>query len=284
MATGKAITDFLKNHIRNLGTSGIVLIVLEKILDTEFVCPCKPRYNEGVFSLYFIISSIACFVVTFYFVDLSPKTEDGKKDNSESNKKNKSDVPLLDRVGKGREGDTTSSSSNVEDGKTMEKSKRNKFLYSALVTFIWLFLLFIDGRYLACACSNWEGSYTKSDTLGNAKWCKPTGNETSLIESQNKTLKCMSISQIIGFGLMSFFIMILTLMSEWNRCPDWRRKCSDFCRKYCSDCCLNCCRNCRECCSGNWSKCCYNFFIVAVIFLAILSFVGAIVLAVTVTY
>lgn len=77
-----------------------------------------------------------------------------------------------------------------------EISNCNKLLYSSLTASVWLFLFFADGRYLACALSVWEGVYAKSDTLGIEKWCKPTGNETSVLESQQITLKWISISQV----------------------------------------------------------------------------------------
>lgn len=75
-------------------------------------------------------------------------------------------------------------------------SKCNKFLYSSLITSVWLFFFFADGRYLACACSDLEGVYAKSDTFGIEKWCKPTGNETSVLKSQQITLMWISISQV----------------------------------------------------------------------------------------
>lgn len=33
----------------------------------------------------------------------------------------------------------------------------DKFLYSFVIAFMWLFFFFVDGRYVSCACSHWGG-------------------------------------------------------------------------------------------------------------------------------
>ncbi|KAG7314328.1 hypothetical protein KOW79_021631 [Hemibagrus wyckioides] len=103
------------------------------------------------------------------------------------------------------------------DGRRKEISTCNKVLYSSLTASIWLFLFFADGRYLACALSAWEGVYAKSDTLGIEKWCKPTGNETSELESQQITLKWISISQILGFFIILLVVVLLACVQGTQR-------------------------------------------------------------------
>ncbi|KAK3508956.1 hypothetical protein QTP70_015368 [Hemibagrus guttatus] len=87
------------------------------------------------------------------------------------------------------------------------KKKRSR--EERLTASVWLFLFFADGRYLACALSTWEGVYAKSETVGIEKWCKSTGNETTVLESQQITLKWISRSQILGFFTILLVVVLL---------------------------------------------------------------------------
>lgn len=126
-------------------------------MDYNFVCPCQRAYNISMCVLYGVVPALGCFLLTFSFIDLSLNTEDRQR---------------------------------------RENSKRYKVLYSSLTASVWLLLFFFDGGYVACAASGWEGVYTQPDKLGIVRWCKPTGNETSELESQQITLKWISISQV----------------------------------------------------------------------------------------
>ncbi|KAG7314329.1 hypothetical protein KOW79_021632 [Hemibagrus wyckioides] len=72
--------------------------------------------------------------------------------------------------------------------------------------FIWLFLFFMDGRYVACACSRWGGEYTETGAL---LWCKPKGNETEVFKRQQETQKCDTISQFVAFGTAFVALIIM---------------------------------------------------------------------------
>lgn len=152
MSDGKPITEFLKNRVGNLGICSVGLVVLEKLMDNDFVCPCQPSYNFWLCVCYGAVPFIASFFLTFCFMD--PKPED--------------------KVMKGN-------------------SVCSKVLYSLLISFIWLFLFFFDGQYVACACSYWGGEYTET---GAQKWCRPKGNETEAFERQHETERCMTYSQV----------------------------------------------------------------------------------------
>lgn len=79
------------------------------------------------------------------------------------------------------------------DSRTVKDNfKQNKLCYSILSSAVWLFLCLIDSRYLACIASALEGVHTETDTL---KWCKPSGNQTILLESE-EAQKWMSMSQV----------------------------------------------------------------------------------------
>lgn len=123
---------------------------------TVFFCPCKLDYNKAICLLYCIVPAFGCLICTWFFLDLSTTETNGAQ--------------CSNRVG--------------------------QRVYSIVSVLIWVSLFFIDSRYVACAGSYWEGIYTKSDTLEIAKWCKPIGNETSVLESEEWTLHMMIISQV----------------------------------------------------------------------------------------
>ncbi|KAI5630307.1 hypothetical protein C0J50_10174, partial [Silurus asotus] len=130
----------------------LALILLENILDDNFICPCRNNLNYICFFLCTFVPAIGCFISTLFFVDVSP-----------------------------------------EFNNKMEKTPR-RFLYAFLTALTWLSIILIDGRYCACAYSDWEGLYTTYDTFG--KWCKPTGNNISEVTCQKRTLDLICISQV----------------------------------------------------------------------------------------
>lgn len=156
MFNAEGLVPFLKKRVAKFGICTFILVAVEEIVEEDFVCPCKFAYNITVCVFYGAIPCIACFLLTYFFMDLSLNT----------------------------------------DGQWKEISKCFRVVYSFLIAFVWLFLFFADGRYLACAFSTWEGVYARAETLGIEKWCEPTGNGTTVLESQQTTLKWISISQV----------------------------------------------------------------------------------------
>uniref|UniRef100_A0A672IMV6 Uncharacterized protein n=1 Tax=Salarias fasciatus TaxID=181472 RepID=A0A672IMV6_SALFA len=48
------------------------------------------------------------------------------------------------------------------------------FILSSFVpAIVWLILLFLDGRYFACAMTDWEGRFVQLDKAAPQKWCEP---------------------------------------------------------------------------------------------------------------
>lgn len=73
MSDGKRITEFLKNRVGNLGICSLVLVVLEKLMDNDFVCPCQPAFNEWICVCYGAVPFITSFFLTLSFIDLKPE-------------------------------------------------------------------------------------------------------------------------------------------------------------------------------------------------------------------
>ncbi|KAK2816706.1 hypothetical protein Q7C36_022977 [Tachysurus vachellii] len=172
----KSFFNFFKTKLGCFGIFSLVLIVLEDILDDNFFCPCKHYgYNHAICAFYASVPALGCFFGALCFMDLSPETQD-----------------------------------EVLDCKSICKLQR--VVPSFLCALTWLCLFFLDGRYLACAYSNWESVYAKSDTSWIMHWCKPTGNNTLVLEKQQRTLELMAISQFTGFTLMAVVIVSMAIL------------------------------------------------------------------------
>ncbi|KAF5889300.1 protein FAM26F-like, partial [Clarias magur] len=173
----EAVFKYLKTYVGRFGMGNLVLLGLEDILDDNFVCPCKHDYNHAISFFYAFVPALGCLICTMLFVDLSVQ--------------------------------------GVKEGKRYRCTKQ-RVSYSLLSVSICVSLYFIDGRYVACAYSDWEGVYTKSNTLGIGKWCKPVGNETSELKSELRTLELMFISQLTGFILMILVIVIFAIVKYYQ--------------------------------------------------------------------
>ncbi len=72
---------------------------------------------------------------------------------------------------------------------------------------IWVIILLLDGEYVACAMTDWNGVHVFDDEL-NKLWCKPTEelqNETKN-ELRNLTSKYIHQSQV-NIILYDFFLI-----------------------------------------------------------------------------
>lgn len=89
-----------------------------------------------------------------------------------------------------------------------------KMLFLCLIPpFVWIVLVLLDGDYVACRDTDWNGVYVSDDQL-HLRWCKPTDsfpgrNDTEL---QALTLSFIVKSQMYGFGmLLSLGIYLIVL-------------------------------------------------------------------------
>ncbi|XP_026054751.1 uncharacterized protein LOC113040693 [Carassius auratus] len=75
---------------------------------------------------------------------------------------------------------------------------------------IWIIILLLDGEYIACGMTYWNGVYVFDDVLQNF-WCKPTEETESktLTELRNLTSKYIHQSQVSGYALTGIFSVLL---------------------------------------------------------------------------
>lgn len=99
----------------------LMMTVLERLVQTEFECPCKGIYYLN-----------AWFVATIFIIPM-----------------------ILALV-------------------LMASVQRPKCSCHCLVpSFVWMILLVFDGRYIACAMTDWSGRYVTADKAAPLKWCEP---------------------------------------------------------------------------------------------------------------
>lgn len=60
------VNSFLRSHVGKLGISSIVLAGFEKIIDSDFACPCQPGYNECICALYAIVPFFVSGIFAFF--------------------------------------------------------------------------------------------------------------------------------------------------------------------------------------------------------------------------
>ncbi|KAG7314327.1 hypothetical protein KOW79_021630 [Hemibagrus wyckioides] len=173
----KVITGFLRKHSRDVGLCSLFLGLMEKLMDSDFVCPCQPSLNIFLSVGYAIEPFLTCFIYTWFYLDVSSMTETGGEEEESKRKATCS----------------TDTALKLEDRRGEKKSKHDKVFNSLIISLIWLFFFFMDGQYVACACSCWGGEYTETGAL---KWCKPKGNDTEVFERQQETLYYITIFQV----------------------------------------------------------------------------------------
>ncbi|KAL6470795.1 hypothetical protein MHYP_G00219140 [Metynnis hypsauchen] len=72
-------SDFFKQHPYSSSVLfSLVLVVLEKVVEVDFVCPCESGYTEAFFSLYLLVPMFIAFVFGLYLLSFkcSPSCED----------------------------------------------------------------------------------------------------------------------------------------------------------------------------------------------------------------
>lgn len=140
-----------------------LLVVLEKLVDMEFACPCKQRWENAFFvAAYFLIPGILAIV-------LMNNLRKGKVTLAECSKTR---TDALQKI--------------------REKAEGNTWIIPG---FVWSILWFLDGRYFACGTTDWPGRYVTADKADPVKWCE-TNNNTLYEERLRKSQDWYFISQV----------------------------------------------------------------------------------------
>ncbi|KAL6470548.1 hypothetical protein MHYP_G00216670 [Metynnis hypsauchen] len=138
-----------------------ILLVVEKLVERGFVCPCIHGQNITLCIFYALVPGLASSAFTYCTLVPDPHRNNGEQ-------------------------------------------KRKRIGYSIGSFFIWLALFFLDGRYIACASSYWEGIYH----MDLVPWCVSTGADRLSTDYRLKTQTYFFASEVTGFVLLTAIIVV----------------------------------------------------------------------------
>nr|XP_005161753.1 uncharacterized protein si:dkeyp-122a9.1 [Danio rerio] len=194
-----AKTDVFKSF-----PASLLLFPLDFLTDKKFSCPCNSSEKKNCLTVFvFVAPALFSFALTFIYLCLKPKREEGKEEVNRND--------------------------DEEKDKIKENKKKNKYLkycgyiaISLIPLVLWIILMLLDGDYVACIETQWKGQYTFDDKL-QIKWCKPLDfipekNET---EYKNLTLGYIEKSQKSGYiCLISFSLILAVIVGVYKCCED----------------------------------------------------------------
>lgn len=137
--------EFSRSSVASTLSFVLIQLVLEKLVETEFSCPCDSEYNYLHTSLCFIVPPF--IVCSLMYV----------------------------------------SACHCKLFGTLK--------LGIIPAGVWLVIVFLDGRYYACAMTDWSGKYEMIVNAEPQKWCQPL-NPNSSQELLAKTQFLYSESQV----------------------------------------------------------------------------------------
>lgn len=66
----KHLDQLLHTNVGRFWTFNLGLLILQNIVDDNFLCPCKHVYNHVICGLYAFVPAIACLLGILCFMDL----------------------------------------------------------------------------------------------------------------------------------------------------------------------------------------------------------------------
>ncbi|KAL7844830.1 hypothetical protein SRHO_G00233690 [Serrasalmus rhombeus] len=132
----------------------LVLVALEKLVEQDFVCPCRPGYTEAFFSLYLLMPLLITANVSAY----------------------------LWRTKHWSDSETPEEHNGCNSCRCC-----GRFLTCAVPSIFWLLLFFGDGRYLACLFTPPKEDHVDSIAPPPWEWCDQ--NRTLTDEQKHVQIK-----------------------------------------------------------------------------------------------
>ncbi|KAK9976462.1 hypothetical protein ABG768_021667 [Culter alburnus] len=160
----------------------LLLLGLEQIIEIEFfLCPCI--YELNALLTVFIFIGPALFIFALMYLLLRPFKRGcccaESNDNTEKKKKKKKNCPKA-------------------------------FASCLIPPVMWIFILLLDGDYVACGMTDWKGVYVFDNPL-NRSWCKPTEGIRNETELRDLTRKYIHQSQLSGYVMISIVSVLLVV-------------------------------------------------------------------------
>ncbi|XP_067237280.1 uncharacterized protein [Chanodichthys erythropterus] len=234
----------------------LLLIGLEKLVEVEFfLCPCIFKINALLTASIFIGPALLTFTLIFLLVRpfkhkysgccAQPNPSDAQQNpsNSQQNPSDAQQNPSDDQQNPSdAQQNPSNSQQNPSDAQQNPSDDQqnpshaqqnpsdaqqnpsdakqncpNAFASCLIPPVIWICILLLDGKYVACAMTHWNGVYVLDEEL-NMFWCKPTEKIQNETELRDSTRKYIYNSQYAGYILISVFSALVILIVGIHDC------------------------------------------------------------------
>ncbi|XP_048061826.1 uncharacterized protein LOC125277480 [Megalobrama amblycephala] len=192
------------------------LVGLQAVMDVKFSCPCKAYWNMPITAFIFIVPAFFAFIIMFILLRPIPfkYSCSQKQNNIEASRRNKD----CEETSQGHDNKETPQ----EHLKYCIKCRVKTFLVCLIPSLVWICIFLIDGDYIACGFTNWNGRYACDKELHPycLNWCKPTelSSEKNETKCYERTRELIYISKISGYVLALIFciITIILVTFDWD--------------------------------------------------------------------
>nr|XP_055074691.1 uncharacterized protein LOC129454240 [Misgurnus anguillicaudatus] len=253
-------------------------------MEMNLTCPCT--YALNIILIISIYIGPFLFIFAFMFILLRPckykccpcsakKPKDDQQitpnasaaGNDQKNASNASDDKDDQQIAPDASpaGSDQKNAPNANDNKDDQQNFWKALGHCLIPPVMWIIILFLDGDYLACGATKWEGNFVLDEELGR-KWCKPieqanSGNQT---DPRRTYQEYINISKAVGYVLLAVFgVLIVASVSIYDCCTIESSGCCDAensgcCKDENSGCCKDENSGCSKgfgCCKGKNSGC-----------------------------
>ncbi|KAI4889341.1 hypothetical protein NFI96_006186 [Prochilodus magdalenae] len=157
-----------KQHWRTYMMLNLVLVALEKLVEEDFVCPCRLGFMWAFFFLYLLMPLFVAINFSIYLWNCNPWDD--------------------------------------PETKCKCRHKRSvKELTCLVPSVFWLILFFGDGRYVACLITPLEEDRVDSSDEPAWEWCD---KKRVLTEEQSRARESFYISKIVVFSFILLLLVI----------------------------------------------------------------------------
>ena len=150
--------SFAKSMVKEDVALSLLLVVMEKLMETEFICPCDA-------SLFYYNTLVICSSTIIFCLIVHIKMDQYKK-----------------------------LTECCDCGNILRLS--GVLISGVLTVFLWLFVLSYDGQYYVCKMTYWNGTWTDNPAKVPRKWCKPSANDTNFNDLQRMSSEWYFQSQV----------------------------------------------------------------------------------------
>lgn len=181
--------------IKTAAPVSFLLLIFQGFMGIKFSCPCLRWWNQSLAIPILIVPALFGGIMLSLFLKFEEQQNRGSGGFQTDSNRSKSETYLY-------------------------------YMIQCIPPLLWACIYFIDGDYVACLMTDWNGVYTCDTQIhpNCLSWCKPESNKgINGTEKYHFTQLGNNISKIIGYSL-AFIFCILLLVIMWmtkdKNCPE----------------------------------------------------------------